>query len=501
MVELLRCLLVLMMASSVTILIVFLLRPLARRAFGAAAACSTWLLVPVVMVAVLLPHVRDGASLLPAALRTHTVFAAERVLERSMGIFDISLAPSVTGGSSIPTAAWLLTVWLLGSASFLLYLAIAQRTFVNSLGIGRPSGTRAVVRAPVSAGSPAVIGIFRPKVILPGDFATRYTRQERLLVLAHERVHLRRRDAMWNAVAALLRCLFWFNPVVHLAATGLRMDQELACDAAVMERHPRTRRTYAAAMLKTQLADAALPAGCHWQSARHLRRRLDMLKRSPPTRVYRIVGQGFVAVSSIALGYVAWAAEPVAAAPTAVALTDAAATAPAEQSRDQQPIQVSASQIISDLGTGIEYKDILIRQNAIEIQADRAKSSRAPSDASQWTLQGNVRVQFEHGSSLHAGEAVVEFRQGDTGRPPAGIARITVRGTPAEFEQKQADSDQVVQGRADEIVYDVNDGTVRLTKDASLSGGGKELRAGEVLLCVACDHKPQRSAPAGKDGH
>jgi hypothetical protein len=57
------------------------------------------------------------------------------------------------------------------------------------------------------------------------------------------------------------------TPLIQFAGRQLRIDQELACDAAVMRRHPKSRKLYARTMLKTQLAEAALPLGCHWNSA------------------------------------------------------------------------------------------------------------------------------------------------------------------------------------------------------------------------------------------
>src|SRR5690606_182279 len=114
---------------------------------------------------------------------------------------------------------------------------------------------------------PALVGAWRARIVLPADFERRYDTLERELILAHERVHLARGDAWVNAFVALLRSLNWFNPLVHLAAAKFRLDQELACDAAVIARFPRARRRYADAMLKVQLAGQAwqelrLPVGC-----------------------------------------------------------------------------------------------------------------------------------------------------------------------------------------------------------------------------------------------
>ena len=87
------------------------------------------------------------------------------------------------------------------------------------------------------------------------------------MILAHENAHLRAGDARINAVAAAALCACWFNPLVHMAVYLMRLDQELACDAAVLDRFPRARRLYAEVLLKTQLAAQPLPFGCHWPAA------------------------------------------------------------------------------------------------------------------------------------------------------------------------------------------------------------------------------------------
>src|SRR5690606_27588265 len=101
-----------------------------------------------------------------------------------------------------------------------------------------------------SRAGPVVIGVLKPRIVVPADFARRFTVEERALVLAHERGHLARRDPMINAIAVLVRSLGWFNPLVHVAAAALRIDQELACDARVLAKD-RAPRCYAGAMLKS----------------------------------------------------------------------------------------------------------------------------------------------------------------------------------------------------------------------------------------------------------
>src|SRR5690606_17264510 len=129
--------------------------------------------------------------------------------------------------------------------------------------------------------------------------------RERALILAHEEVHRRRGDAWINGFAAALQALNWFNPLLHHAVGRFRLDQELACDAAVIARFPEARRHYADAMLKAQLAgqprqELWLPVGCTWPSRPTLKERILMLKRSRPPRRTRIAGLVLVAGAALA---------------------------------------------------------------------------------------------------------------------------------------------------------------------------------------------------------
>jgi lipopolysaccharide transport protein LptA len=173
----------------------------------------------------------------------------------------------------------------------------------------------------------------------------------------------------------------------------------------------------------------------------------------------------------------------------------ALAAEPTAQKRDlgQQTIHLESSSAGVDYKTQTaEYKDIVIRDDDIKVQADRAHAAGLNMDNTQWTFEGNVRVQSEQRGSLHSDQAVVEFRNNR-------IAKVTVDGSPAEFEQKRADSDLMTHGHAGEIVYDVTDGTVRLSKDAWLSDGRNEISS-ELLVYDMRAQKVQGSAPAGTDG-
>jgi hypothetical protein len=154
-----------------------------------------------------------------------------------------------------------------------------------------------------------VTGFWRPRIVVPATFAAQFSNAEQAAILAHEAAHLARQDARINALVACLRCLNWFNPLVHLGALWLRKDQELACDAAAMK-HIR-RVDYANALLKSQMRALALPLGCAWPGGEHpLTERVALLKRGLPGRARASAGFGVITALTLLAGVGAWAAQP-----------------------------------------------------------------------------------------------------------------------------------------------------------------------------------------------
>jgi beta-lactamase regulating signal transducer with metallopeptidase domain len=79
--------------------------------------------------------------------------------------------------------------------------------------------------------SPAVYGIFKAKIIIP-DWVTE---QELPYILAHEHVHILRRDNLWRVVAVITACVHWFNPLSWIFLKWFFTDMELACDSKVLQ--------------------------------------------------------------------------------------------------------------------------------------------------------------------------------------------------------------------------------------------------------------------------
>lgn len=282
------------LASSLVILCVLLLRAQLRHLFGPAVAYAAWFTVPVALLALLIPPASD--ALLPA--RNPIFVSADDLI--------VSVTTSTSG-----IAGGLFATWLSGALLWASVLLLRQLQFVRSLGPLRVHNGLAYT--PRTAVSPVVVGLIRPLIVLPSDFYSRYTPDERALILAHERMHLRRGDLIANAVWSAIRCLLWFNPLTHLATGRFLFDQELACDANTLKDPGRSRKTYATAMLKTLLPESSAPVSSSWQSSHPLQQRLLGLKKSPLPAPRRILGHVLIGLLLGVLGYGAWALQPAAA--------------------------------------------------------------------------------------------------------------------------------------------------------------------------------------------
>ena len=95
------------------------------------------------------------------------------------------------------------------------------------------------IRRPVSllctrdAEIPATWGLLRPVILVPADVAE-WSDERCRVVLLHELAHIRRMDWLTLLMARLVRILYWYHPLVWLAARMQRIEAEQSCDDQVL---------------------------------------------------------------------------------------------------------------------------------------------------------------------------------------------------------------------------------------------------------------------------
>lgn len=177
--------------------------------------------------------------------RSASAIVGRDAIRRSAGATEVDGGPRRAIG-----AVLLLGLWLAGALTLLGRLAMhavrvrnltadarpadrslrrLARTLADSLGIRRP------VRVLLSPGIrlPALWGTRSPVILLP-EAARDWDAARRRAVLLHELAHIRRRDYVLHLIVEIGCVLHWPNPLVWLAARRARLEQEAACDDAVL---------------------------------------------------------------------------------------------------------------------------------------------------------------------------------------------------------------------------------------------------------------------------
>jgi len=163
-----------------------------------------------------------------------------------------------------------------------------------------------------------------------------------------------------------------------------------------------------------------------------------------------------------------------------------------ESQRCNEDVVLRADYFDADIKSDTTMMDnVVITHCDIRVEAKRASATgNLDFDDTRLTLNGDVRITVENRGQLLSDEAVVLFRNNQ-------LARATVTGNPAEFEQRREASGLPARGHADEIVYDVGAGTVRFENDAWFHYGTTEMK-GPSLVYNIREEKVQGTRASGE---
>lgn len=155
---------------------------------------------------------------------------------------------------------------------------------------------------------PLTAGLFRPFILLP-EAAQSWSADRLRLVLLHEIAHIARRDCLAQFVIRLVRCLYWFHPLVWVAVRRHDLERERACDDRVLA-HVERPSDYARHLVDIARGArrVAWPAaGVAMAATSQLESRLHALlvdrRRSPLTRAGRAAVLLVAAMAVLPLGF------------------------------------------------------------------------------------------------------------------------------------------------------------------------------------------------------
>lgn len=246
-----------LISSSVLILALCALRALLRGRISPRVQYALWLLVALrLLLPVSLGESRASVmNLLPqAALEAEALQDVkpdfqEARLELLLPAGEVA----VTDGSASTSAALaqesakmpshagriLMLVWALGFLAVVGWMLWRNLRLVGALKESRvrldAPGAKLPVYLTGKLPSACLFGLLRPAIYLT-PISLEQDGTPNRYVLEHELTHYRRLDHLWGALRLCLLALYWFDPLVWLAAALSREDCELACDEAALKR-------------------------------------------------------------------------------------------------------------------------------------------------------------------------------------------------------------------------------------------------------------------------
>ncbi len=162
-----------------------------------------------------------------------------------------------------------------------------------------------IVRVQADAPGAALIGVWRPAVVIPAQLLESASVEQVRHVLMHELAHVRRRDAIWSMVCTVVQVVYWFHPLVRLARSRLETLREICCDQAVVASLRGRQGAYRRTLLELARAmvepNRIAPLG-FVQHHSQIMARLTQLQRPTPGRP-RLVGAAALLTFALLLAF------------------------------------------------------------------------------------------------------------------------------------------------------------------------------------------------------
>jgi TonB family protein len=218
-------------------------------------------------------------------------------------IAALSVRPAVPAqhAGSMNIGALIYGIWLTGALFLLLRLAAGHwrlhRIARQAQKIDTHEGIP-VLSAAVEV--PLVTGVRRPAILMPAA-AAGWEAGHCEAAIRHEWAHVERRDLLTNLIAAAACAVWWFHPLAWLLAAKQRVEQEAACDDAVIARGFDA-SSYAAALLAAAISPFRFATlGSPMFTKNDVYRRIQRLADHQPARplspaILRRMALGFGAI-------------------------------------------------------------------------------------------------------------------------------------------------------------------------------------------------------------
>jgi lipopolysaccharide export system protein LptA len=135
------------------------------------------------------------------------------------------------------------------------------------------------------------------------------------------------------------------------------------------------------------------------------------------------------------------------------------------------------------------FRGLRLTQGSIGIEADEGRASKLDFEDSTWHFAGNVIIDTENGH--------IECESADLDFSGHQLRLATISGSPATFEMKRPDSDEITYAQAGRLEYDFATGVVEFSEQATITGDGNQISSNYLVYNII---EQRISAQSGGDG-
>ena len=139
----------------------------------------------------------------------------------------------------------------------------------------------------------------------------------------------------------------------------------------------------------------------------------------------------------------------------------------------------------------VRFHGLRLSQGTTNIEADEGRATEIDFKDAVWQFSGNVTIDVDAG---HIESDTAELTFSDT-----RLRIAEIRGSPATFEFRRPDTDEVTYAQAGKLHYDLDAGIVEFSEDAIITEGGNQISSSFLVYNIEERRINAQSSDDGED--